>query len=114
MADITNPEIVKFSNEKGRILADAAGCLYQTAKRFQQEWTVLIANVTAVPNTADQIADGSQGTLATSADGRKPLTGSQLNGLKALADAMVTWYETGAPTRIAQLQLVTVNERAGF
>jgi hypothetical protein len=114
MADITTPEITRFANEKGRPTADAAGSMYQTCLRFQQEWTALIAAVGSVPNTPDQIADGSQASAANNADGRKPMTGAQLNNLKALADAMVTWYQTGAPSRIAQLQLVTVNERASF
>src|ERR1051326_2918402 len=107
MADITTPEIVRFANEKGRPEADAAGQLYQTCKRFQQEWVALLNNVGSVPNTTDQIADGSQSSAGLSADGRKPMTGAQLNVLKSLADAMVTWFETGSPSRITQLQQMT-------
>lgn len=115
MPDITNPEIVKFANEKGRISADVMGQTYQTFKRFQQEWTVLLSNVGSVPNTADQIADGSQGSAGTSADGRKPITGAQLNGLNTLIGAIVTFMEGGGPpTRIAQLQQVTTNEQGRF
>ena len=114
MADIVTPEIIKFANEKARPQADVAGQLYQTCKRFQQEWAALLTNVGSVPNTTDQVADGSQATAGTSADGRKPITGAQLNGLKSLADAMVTWFETGTPTRIVQLQQLTVNEQARF
>ena len=113
MADITNQTIVHFDNEKGRVLADTAGQLYQTSKRMQQEWVALLSAVGSVPNTADQIADGSQSSASVS-DGRKPMTGAQLNNLKALADAMVTWFETGSPTRISQLQLLTTNEQSRF
>ncbi len=114
MPDITNPQIVKFANERGRPLTDVAEDEYLTCKRFQEEWAALIATAGAVPNTADQVADGSQNSLGTSADGRAPVTGAQLNSLKALADAQVTWFETGSPTRIAQLQQVSVNGRARF
>jgi hypothetical protein len=114
MADIVQPQTVRFSNEKGRVMADTAEQLYQTAKRFQQEWAALITAVGVVPNTPDQIADGAHATLGNSADGRKPMTGAQLNNCKALADAMVTWFETGAPTRIVQLQQFSVNGAAKF
>ncbi len=107
MPDITTPQVVKFANEKARLLADAAEVLYQTSKRFQQEWTALTASF-PVGSTASNIADGSD------ADGRLRLTDTQLNGLKSLADAMVTWFETGSPTRIAQLQLIAVNGAAKF
>lgn len=116
MPDITNAQICRFSNERGRPQADCAESLYQTCKRFQQEFAALVAQAGAVPNTADQIADGSQVSLGTSADGRKPITGAQLNNLKTLADAMVTWFETvsGGATRISQLQLFSVNGQAKF
>ena len=108
MPDITNPQIVLFSNERGRPMSDVAEDLYLTAKRFQQEWDALVTVVGSVPNTTDIVIDGS------AVDGRLPVTGARLNGLKSLADAMVTWFETGSPTRIAQLQLVSVNGRARF
>ena len=106
MADIINPQYVRFANEKCRPLADSAEQLYQTAKRFQQEWAAI--NGAAIPNTADNFADNSD------VDGRKRMTGSQANGLKSLADAMVGWFEAGNPTRIAQLQQVSVNGQARF
>ena len=103
MAEITNPQVVKFANERGRPLADVAEQLYQSCKRYQQEW----ATVT-VPNTADLVADGSE------VDGRKRISGAHVTNLKALADSMVTWFETGTPSRIVQLQLVSVNGQARF
>lgn len=105
MADITNVQHVLFANQRGRPLADSAEQLYQTAKRFQQEWAALAL---AIPNTSDNFADGSD------VDGRKRMTGAQATTLKSLADAMVTWFETGNPTRIAQIQQVTVNGQARF
>lgn len=107
MADITNPQIVKFANERARVFADSLEQTYQTAKRMQQEWAALIATVTPA-NTSDQVADGSHAS-AGQPDGRKPLTGAQLTALKAMADTIVTFFETGSPTRIAQIQQTTTN-----
>jgi hypothetical protein len=106
--DITNPQIVKFANEKARVLADAADSFYSTCKRFQQEWAAAVAAGVTFPATADLLADGSD------VDGRKRVTANQLQGLKSLADAMVTWFETGAPTRIAQIQAISVNGTPRF
>ena len=112
MADITSPQFVRFANEKCRLESDAAEQLYQTCKRFQQEWVAIGAD--AIPNTTDNFADGSE------ADGRKRFTGAGAHALKALADAMVTWFEANATiggvtkTRIAWIQMWSVNGQARF
>jgi hypothetical protein len=112
MADITNPQFVKFANEKCRPLADAAEQVYQTAKRFQAEWAAISAD--NIPNTADNIADGSD------VDGRKRFTGAAAQALKSLADAQVVWFETNATiggitkTRIAWIQTFSVNGQARY
>jgi hypothetical protein len=103
MPDVTTPQIVRFANDRARVLADAADSFYQTCKRFQQEWAALLAAGVTVPTTTDLVADGSD------IDGRKRITANQLNGLKSLADAMVTWFETGTPSRIGQIQQISVN-----
>lgn len=113
MADIITPEIKVFANERGRPMADVIEQMYQTGKRFQQEWAAMVINVTP-PNTSDQIADGSETSRGANADGRKPFTGAQLNNLKTLVDAFVTYLETGNPSRIAQVQQVTTNGQARF
>ena len=112
MPDITNPQHVSLMNARGRVLADVAESFYQTAKRFQQEWTALGGDT--VPNTTDNFADGSD------LDGRKRVTGALAHALKSLADAMVTWFETNATiggvtkTRIAWIQGISVNGQARF
>jgi hypothetical protein len=106
MPDITNPQYIVFANTRCRPLADVAEQLYQTCKRFEQEYVAYGA--ASVPNTADNIADGSD------LDGRKRMTGAQLQALKQLSAAMITWYETGSPTRIVQLQQFSVNGSSRF
>lgn len=107
MADITTPQIVRFANERARVFADILDACYLTAKRFQQDWAALVATIT-VPSTADNIADGSD------IDGRLRMTANQLQALKTQCDTIVSWFETGTPTRIAQIQQVCVNGRASF
>lgn len=108
MPDITNPQIVRFANEKARVLADAADSFYQTCLRFQQEWAAAVAAGVTFPSTTDLVADGSD------VDGRKRVTANQLQGLKTLADSMVTYFQTGTPSRIAQIQAVSVNGASRF
>lgn len=112
MADITNPLYVNFANTKIRSTADSAEQLYQTCKRFQQEWAAIGGD--GIPNTADNFADGSE------LDGRKRMSGALGTGFKGLADAMVTWFEANATiggvtkTRIAWVQSCSVNGQAKF
>src|SRR5262245_10574032 len=101
MPDISNPQYVAFANTRCRPLADAAETLYQTANRFHPEYDAVGGG--SIPNTADNLADGSD------LDGRKRLTGGMVTTLKNLADAMVTWFETGTPSRITQVQQMSVN-----
>jgi hypothetical protein len=108
MPDIATPQVVVFANTRARVLADAADSFYQTCKRFQQEWAAALAAGVTFPNTTDLVADGSD------VDGRKRVQGAQLNGLKTLADSMVTYFETGTPSRIAQIQQMSVNGLARF
>ena len=53
---ITDPEAVRFSNEKARTLADAATRYYWAAKAFVNEWDAT-GMAAKIPNTADVVAD---------------------------------------------------------
>jgi hypothetical protein len=112
MPDITTAQYVQFANGRCRPLADVSEQMYQTCKRFQQEYDAVGA--AGIPNTTDNFADGSD------VDGRKRLTGAGSQALKSLADAMVVWFETNATiggvthTRIQWIQLWSVNGQARF
>jgi len=102
MPDITNPEAVRFSNEKVRILADVAARYYYTAKAFANEWDA--TNMGAkIPNTADPIMDGSD------VDGRSTITGSNVNGLKTHVDTMLADLEANSNTKLNILLKIEVN-----
>ena len=118
MPDITDPQIVRFSNERCRPTADVIESMYQTCVRFQQERAALLAT-TIVPNTTDQIADGSH-DAAANGDGRKPITGAMLYNESSIVDTVVTYFNEnvtiGATTkkRIEWIQLMSVNGQARF
>lgn len=123
MPDNTNAQAIAFTNQKARITADLIGTLYQTMLRFQTEWVAENA-ATNIPNDTNFIADGSSPNQVAdngqTPDGRKPVTDAQINNLKALVDALVTFFQGSVTiggvtnTRIFFVQQVTTNEQAKF
>lgn len=102
MPDITNPEAVRFANEKVRTLADAATKYYYAGKAFTNEWDATDMG-SKIPNTADTIIDGA------AVDGRTPITGANVNGLKGHVDAMIADLEAGGNTKLNILLQIEVN-----
>lgn len=109
--DIDNPELVKFSNEKGRICADSLLQAYNTAKQFIEHWDNLN---TAMPNTADEIADGSQTSMGISADGRKSITGEKYHQFKTSCESIITLVESNDNEIKTLLLNIAVNGQARF
>lgn len=102
MPDITDPEAVRFANEKARTLADAATRYYYAAKSFLNEWDATGMG-TKISDAADTIVDGS------AVDGRTPITGADVNGLKSHVDTMVADLEAAANTKLNILLQIEVN-----
>ncbi len=109
--DIDNPELIKFSNEKGRICADSLLQAYNTAKQFIEHWNNL---TTAMPNTADEIADGSQTSMGISADGRKSITGEKYHQFKTSCESIITLVESNDNEIKTLLLNIAVNGQARF
>jgi hypothetical protein len=82
MAAITNPQAIKFSNEKIRISADLLAQLDNLAQAVINEWTA-IGGTTLFPNTTDVVADSAapNGVDATGGDGRQVITGAKVNNI---------------------------------
>ena len=117
MADITDPIVVRFSNERARVAADALEQAYNTAKRLTEEYEAL-EDEASLPDTDEQIADGSEDSRGDEADGRTPVTGSDLRALLALSQRLVDWFsyvpaEDGR-SRIDTVRHVSVNGQAPF
>lgn len=101
---IDNPEAVRFANEKVRPVADRYAQLYWAAKILLTEWDA--SNIGAlIPNTSEVIDDGS------AEDGRTPITGAMVNGLKANLALLVGDLENNGGAKLAGLSIIAVNER---
>ncbi len=102
MADITNPEAVRFSNERIRTLADAATRYYYAAVAMLNEWEAT-GMAAKIPNVADTIVDGS------ATDGRSPITGTMVNGLKNHVETMVADLQAHTRAKLNILLRIEVN-----
>lgn len=100
---ITNPEAVKFCNEKIRPAADKYAQLYWRAKILIAEWNAAGIG-TLIPNTTEAIDDGAL------LDGRTPITGAMVNGLKNNLQAVITDLEASAGVKLNGLTMIAVNE----
>jgi len=109
--EIDNPELIRFSNEKGRICADSFFQAYNTVKQFIDHWDNLN---TLMPNSYDEIADGSQSSLVTQADGRKPITGNDYHKFKSACDQLATLVESNDNQIKTLLLKISVNGQARF
>jgi hypothetical protein len=107
MADITNQQAVRFCNEKARAFADSLETTYETARKYKAEWDANSLG-TVLTDTADVVVDGA------ASDGRKVLTGAKAQALYTAASQMITWFETGTPSRIERVRQVSVNGQAKF
>lgn len=107
MPDITNPQAVKFCNEKVRVLADSLLQAIATARQFDSDYGA-ISGDTLFPNTSDLIADGSD------VDGRSRVQAQVVRAIRTQAQDLLTWAATGNPTRETRLRSIAVNGQAKF
>jgi hypothetical protein len=111
MAEILDPIVVSFSNNRTRSLADLAVEDYESQRAYIAEHTAkgIAVKVSGAAN-GDTLADGSP------ADGRTQMTVGIFNALLTAAQAKVTWYETvvSGKTRIEWYRSVNVNGRSRF
>ena len=102
MADITDPEAVRFCNEKVRALADAATRYYYLSKELTNEWDAT-GMAAKIPDDSSEIIDGS------AQDGRSTITGANVNGLKGHVDTMIADLEASNNTKLNILLNIEVN-----
>lgn len=100
---ITDPQAVKFCNEKIRQAADRYAQLYWTAKILLTEWNS--AGLGAlIPNNAEVVSDGS------ATDGRSPITGAMVNGFRNNLQLLVNDLEANAGVKLNGLAQIAVHE----
>ena len=107
MADITNPEAIRFANERIRPMADALAQAYYSAKLFIDEWDANSMNTLITNTNQDTFIDGS------AVDGRHPVTGADARRIYDVASALVLDFEatinTTAKAKLKYALEVAVN-----
>ncbi len=86
---ITNPQVVKWSNERARVICDLITRLDYALTAYKADYDA--AGITALvvaAGSSELIEDGS------ATDGRTRMIGSQLLGLKATIDQLRTNFDT--------------------
>ena len=105
MSEITNPEAVKFCNERVRIAANRLNSAYQFAKQVSAEWT---ANSDLATNIAydnpDVVVDGS------ATDGRHPISGIEVNNLMTRLNELIADYEANSSAKLNTILAVATND----
>ena len=104
MSNINDAQAIRFSNEEMRKFADLLSGAYQQAKAIQIKW-VAEGIAAKFPNTTDAVDDGA------AIDGRTIITGSDINNLKATADALVTLLEQNGLEHQITVVRCSVNPR---
>jgi hypothetical protein len=67
-----------------------------------------------MPNTDEQIADGSHSAMGQFADGRKPITGAQVNQLKIDVENLISVFEMLDGELKKRILNIAVNGQARF
>lgn len=105
---ITNPQAVKWSNERLRPYADAMVSAYEAASKLLAEWAALGMAARFPDSASEGVSDGAD------ADGRTPVTGQTVNRVVANATLVKAWFEAGTPARIDVFRAVAVNGRSPY
>jgi lipid-binding SYLF domain-containing protein len=108
MANITNPEVVKFANEKIRVMADMQVAHYRTAKQFKAAWDAAGLSAIFAVSNADVVVDGA------ATDGRHTMTSFDANNTYNRAVDTINEYEASANTKLNQANAIAVNTHPLF
>jgi len=98
---LTDAEVVKFSNERIHPIADELAQLYFRAKAIQAEYQA--AGLEKKFVDGEVLADGS------ATDGRHPILGQDVKAVMSLIDAYVVDFESGLNAKLNSVLKVAVN-----
>lgn len=100
----TDPQVVKFANERARTMADKLSLLHYEIEAWLANWTSqsISAQITAA-GAEEVIDDGS------SADGRAPITGTQLINMRAGLLQLQTALDTTAVSGVGAAPFAIVD-----
>jgi hypothetical protein len=102
MAEITNPQVVAFANEKVRPLADAFFQVYYRAKAANQEY-----NANAIGSLINAAGSGNLITDGSETDGRTRIAGGDVYNSVTFWQAFIAFVEGNAVTTAARLDVIT-------
>lgn len=102
MADITNPQAVRFCNERVRRAADRFAQLYYRCCVLRDEWTAQ-GMASLIPNDAgSEVIDGSQ------TDGRPIITGADVHNMKDRVLDLLNLLDADGGAKLAEILRVAV------
>jgi hypothetical protein len=104
MADISDPQAVRFCNERVRPAADRFAQLYWWAKAVAAEWEAQ-GIAAKIPNDASVILDGA------ATDGRPIITGADVNTMAARVAEFIALLEATGSAKLSQILKVSVNSQ---
>lgn len=102
MANIDNPQAVKFCNKNIRVAADKIAHAYYFAKTTVDEW---VANNMGekIPVSNDVIDDGS------TTDGRPVITGNDVTGMIYALQDLIVEFEESNKTKLNSILKIAPN-----
>jgi hypothetical protein len=103
MAQITNPQAVRFCNERVRVAADALAKLYYLAKAIRNEWDATGMSALIAYNNGDLVVDGA------ASDGRPPVTGISVNNLVTRLTEFTADMEANSSAKLNTVLAVAVH-----
>jgi hypothetical protein len=98
---ITNPEAIRFCNERVRVAASHLAQVYFLAKAVSAEWTA--NNMGAlIPVDGGDVEDGS------ASDGRHVITGNDATGVILRLNELIADYEAAGGAKLNTILAVAV------
>lgn len=105
MAEIINPEVIKFSNETIRPMADRLARMFYFAEGVQDL-------VSAKPQLLDELLKGGDLKDGAEVDGRPPLTGEQIKTIIEQVNEFVADYRANDSAKLKIILQASVNPQS--
>lgn len=109
MANITNKEVITFSNDFLRTYADKISQCYYAAKIMVNQWNAQDMSNKITNDGNDYIADTAYGTSGSNGDGRPIVTGEDAYLLYSRASELISDMEAGSNAKLNTILSYAVN-----
>lgn len=109
MANITNSEVISYSNATLRQYADRISQAYYAAKDLVNQWNAQDMSNKITNNSNDYIVDSAYGSDGTDGDGRPIVHGANAYNLYTRASELVTDMEANSNAKLNTIISYAVN-----